>query len=309
MQGLGLEGLIVAAATPMTATGEVDYARIPELVAHYARHRIAGIYALGSTGEGMSLSEEERRRAAEAFVNAAAGRMKVLVQVGHSSLKTSCRLAAHAAEIGADAISATPPSYFKPESEEVAVVGLAQIAAAAPKLPFYYYHIPALSGVTLEPVALARLARERVPNFAGIKYSDAATLYNLPLLQAVDARLEFFSGADEAYLAGLAIGYRAAIGSTYGFAAPLYHRVRAAFAAGEWDEARLWQARVIEMIRTIFAACGRGGLKAMMALVGVNCGPPRWPIRPVSSKQQETLRRALEQMGWFEWMETAQAGA
>jgi N-acetylneuraminate lyase len=302
MQGLGLEGLIVATMTPMTPADEVDLARIPELVAHYERHGIAALYVLGSTGEGVSLTEEERRQVAEAFVAAAAGRLKVFVQVGHTSLKTSVRLAAHAAEIGADAISATPPGYFKPASETDVVAGLAEIVAAAPDLPFYYYHIPALSGVALDPVALTRIAHERLPNFAGVKYSDPATLYHLPLLQAVDARLEFFSGADEAYLQCLALGYRVAIGSTYGFAAPLFHRVRAAFAAGDWAEARLWQGRAVEMIRAIFATCGRGGLKTMMALVGVDCGPSRWPIAPVSPEQKEALRKALDRMGWFEWI-------
>ncbi len=86
---------------------------------------------------------------AEAYVSSAKGRMKTFVQVGHNSLKASAELAGHAESIGADAVSATPTGYFKVSGEEALVEGLLPIVEAAPKTPFYYYHIPFLSGVNL----------------------------------------------------------------------------------------------------------------------------------------------------------------
>lgn len=309
MQGLELNGLVAAAMTPMHESGTVNPDLIPEIVAHYERCGIAGVYILGSTGEGMSLTEEERLEVAARFVEEIGGRMKTILQVGHSSLQTSAVLAAHGEALGVDAISATPPGYFKPSDEENLVEGLRLITDAAPVTPFYYYHIPYLSGVTLDPMTLSRIALDRLPTFAGIKYSDPATLYNLPLLQAVDPRLEFMSGSDEAYLQCLAQGYKAAIGSTYGFAAPIFDRVREAFEAGRMDEARLWQGRALEMIHHLFRCSGRGGLKAMMKLIDIDCGPVRRPLDPVSDAQFADLRRTMEEIGWFEWIGNEQVAA
>jgi N-acetylneuraminate lyase len=302
MEALRLDGLVVAAATPMKESGEVNFDLIPGIVDHYVRHGMVGVYVLGTTGEGMLLTDQERQEVAAAYVEAIGGRMKTILQVGHSSLKTSAVLAAHGEKLGVDAVSATPPGYFKPNDEKGLVEDLGIMTEAAPNTPFYYYHIPVLSGVTLDPMKLTGIALDRLPTFVGIKYSDGATLHNLPLLQAIDERLEFMSGSGEGYLQCLAQGYKAAICSTYGFAAPIYQEVRKAFEAGRLEEARMWQARALEMIHHLFRACGRGGLKEMMKLVGLDCGPVRRPLDPVTPEQFAELKRTMERIGWFEWV-------
>jgi len=302
MEALRLDGLVVAAVTPMTESGEVNFDLIPAIVEHYVRQGMVGAYLVGSTGEGMSLTDDERRDVAAAFVEAIGGRMKTILQVGHSSMKTAAELAAHGEALAVDAISATPPGYFKPSDEKGLVEGIAMMTEAAPKTPFYYYHIPFLSGVNIDPMKFTEIALDRLPTFVGIKYSDGATLYNLPLLQAIDERLEFMSGSDEAYLQCLAQGYSGAIGSTYGFAAPIYQEVRRAFEVGQLEEARMWQGRALEMIHHLFRTSGRGGLKEMMKLVGLDCGPVRRPIDPVTPEQSADLARTMERIGWFEWV-------
>ena len=180
--------------------------------------------------------------------------------------------------------------------------GLLPIVEAAPKTPFYYYHIPFLSGVNLDPMKLTDRAMDRLPTFCGIKYSDGASLYNLPLLEKVGPGLEFLAGSDEAYLMSVAQGYRAAVGSTYNYAAPIYDRVREAVNSGDLEEAQLWQARALEMLGAMFGTCGRASLKVMMQMVGIDCGPVRRPIDPASPEQIAALRKGLEEMGWFDWV-------
>jgi|TARA_B110000037_G_scaffold91571_1_gene108123 N-acetylneuraminate lyase len=302
MEPLRMSGLVAAVVTPMDTTGELNLEVVSKVVDHLEKKGITGIYIAGSTGEGMSLTDEERRAVAEAYVLAAKGRMKSFVQVGHNSLKASAELAGHAEAIGADAVSATPTGYFKVSGEEELVEGLLPIVEAAPKTPFYYYHIPFLSGVTLDPMKLTDRAMDRLPTFCGIKYSDGATLYNLPLLEKVGPGLEFLAGSDEAYLMSVAQGFRAAVGSTYNYAAPLYDNVRAALSAGDFKGAQMWQKRALEMIELMFGTCGRASLKVMMQMVGIDCGPVRRPIDPASPEQIAALRKGLEEMGWFEWV-------
>ena len=248
------------------------------------------------------LTDDERRAVAAEYVRLAKGRFRTVVQVGHNSMRVSGELAAHAESLGVDAVSATPPGYFKPGDETGLVEAMREIVEAAPATPFYYYHIPFLSGVVIDPMRFTNIALDRLPTFVGIKYSDAATLYNLPLLKRVAPGLEFLAGSDEAYLQSIAQGYKAAVGSTYNYAAPIYHRVREAFEAGRFDEAREWQGRAMRMIEAIFSTCGRAGLKAMMGMVGVECGPARRPVEPATREQVAKLRSELTAMGWFEWV-------
>jgi len=302
MDPLNFQGLVAATVTPMDERGDINLEPIPRALDYLERTGVVGIYVLGSTGEGMLLTDDERREVAAEYVRHAKGRFKIVVQVGHNSMRVSAELAAHAESLGVDAVSATPPGYFKPGSETGLVEAIREIVDAAPATPFYYYHIPFLSGVVIDPMQFTVIAMDRLPTFVGIKYSDGATLHNLPLLQRAAPGLEFLSGSDEAYLQGIAQGYKAAVGSTYNYAAPIYHRVREAFEAGRCDEAREWQGRAMRMIDTILSTCGRAGLKAMMGMVGVDCGPARRPIEPATREQVATLRKELTNMGWFEWV-------
>ena len=297
-----MRGLVAAVVTPMNAKGDLDLGVVPRVVDYLASKGITGIYIAGSTGEGMSLTDEERRGVAEAYVGAAKGRMKSFVQVGHNSLRASADLAGHAESIGADAVSATPTGYFKVSGEAELVEGLLPIVEAAPKTPFYYYHIPFLSGVNLDPIKLTDISMDRLPTFCGIKYSDGASLHNLSLLESVAPGLEFLSGSDEAYLMSVAQGYKAAVGSTYNYAAPIYNNVRKSLSVGDFKRAQVWQKHALEMITAMFETCGRSSLKVMMQMVGIDCGPVRRPIDPASPDQIIALRKRLDTMGWFEWI-------
>src|SRR5690606_14041772 len=121
----------------------------------------------GSTGEGPSLSGSERKQLAEAFVEASAKRLKVFVHVGHNSLEEARELAAHAQQIGADFVSATPPAYFKINTTRALADSLAMIASGAPELPMFYYHIPSLTGVGLDMVELLQISEKTIPTLAG----------------------------------------------------------------------------------------------------------------------------------------------
>ncbi len=288
-----LTGLTAATFTPMQTDGSLNLDRVGSVVDYLLAQGIRALYVCGSTGEGPLLSNAERMATAEAYVAAAAGRLPVVVQVGHSSLAEARGLAAHAQKIGADAVSAVAPYYFKPGSVDVLLECLIEITSAAPQLPFYYYHIPHITGVGLDVVELLGRAGEKLPTLAGVKYT-APTLDELQALREVeDGRFDVLHGRDEMLLAGLAMGVRGAIGSTYNFAAPLYLRLIEAFDRGDLDEARRCQAASIALIRCILAIGGQAGLKAAMGIIGPDCGPVRLPLVTLSPEQTEHLKREL----------------
>jgi N-acetylneuraminate lyase len=299
-----LSGLVAATFTPMRPDGSLNLAMAKPIVEHLIRSGVSGLYVCGSTGEGPLLTNDERKATAAAYVEATAGRLPVVVQVGHSSMFEARQLAAHAQEIGANATSAVAPYYFKPNSVGSLVDCLAEIAGGAPKLPFYYYHIPALSGVDVDAVELLRKVPAKIPNFAGIKYTAPTTDEFQTLLEMQDDHYCILFGRDEMLLSGLAVGAQGAVGSTYNFATPLYNRVIAAYKRGDVEEARRWQSRAVAMVRILLRYRGHAGLKATMSLLGLDCGPNRLPVVTLKPEEAEKMRLELDTLGFFPWVAT-----
>lgn len=295
------EGLIAATYTPLCDDGALNLDVIPQLTDHLIESGVAGLYVCGSTGEGVSLSSDERRQVTEAYVKATNGRVPVVVQVGHNSVAESRLLAKHAADIGATAISANAPSYFKITDVQTLVDCMSDIAVAAPCLPFYYYHIPMLTGAAVDMVAFLERAGTAIPNLAGIKYTDSRIDEYQACLSFEGGRYDVLWGLDEMLLGALAVGAKAAIGSTYNIAAPHYLKVIQAFEGGDMETARQLQLRAINMIRTIVQYPLHPAIKTIFGMRGFACGPCRLPQRPMTETQVNKLKRELEAMDFFNW--------
>lgn len=301
MTTLRLEGLIAAAYTPLDRAGSLLPSGIKPMVERLLADGVSGFYVCGSTGEGMSLSSAERRTVAEAFVDAVAQRVPVVVQVGHNSLTEARQLAAHAEEIGCDAVSATCPSYFRVTDVSTLIDCMAEVAAAAPALPFYYYHIPALTGSTLDVVEFLQRGPARIATLAGLKYSDTK-LHEFQGCRELDGgRFDVVWGCDEMLLGALATGAAGAIGSTYNIAAPLYRNIINAFDRGDLDEARRLQSLSVSMVRTLMQFPFHPAMKALLELTGLKLGACRLPLGRLSVDDRERLRRELESIGFFDW--------
>lgn len=302
---LSIEGLVAATFTPFQSNGDVAFDSIGPMVDFLVQQGLSGLYVLGSTGEGLSLTEQERCDVASRFVEAAAARIPVIVQVGSESLRQARRLAAHAEQVGADAISAVSPVYFKPDSVSTLVASMAEVAAGAPSLPFYYYHIPAVTGVSASIADFLNAARDAIPNFAGVKFTSPAIHEYQAAVEVGGDDLETLWGVDEMLLSGLVAGGRGAVGSTYNYAAPVYQRLINAFQRGDMDSARRFQADAQAIVRAFVPYGPRAAQKAIMAMIGYDCGPSRLPITPLEEDRTEALRRDLESIGFFDQIATS----
>jgi N-acetylneuraminate lyase len=229
----------------------------------------------------------------EAYLEAAAGRVPVVVHVGHNSLTDARALAAHAQKVGADAIAVVPPSYFSIGSIAGLVDCLKDIADAAPDMPLYYYHIPRLTGVGLRMVDLLERADEALPSFAGLKFSSFEFDDLLCCIRHGERRYNVLFGSDEMLLAGLSMGAAGAVGSTFNFMGPYYRRVIDALEAGDLNQAQDHQLVATRMVHQILKYGGHDALKAAMAVMGEDCGPPRLPWKPLSTDATASLREDL----------------
>mgnify|MGYP005844445211 CR=1 FL=1 len=293
--------LIAAPHTPFHADGRLNGEAVARQAAHLARCGVDGVFVGGTTGESASLTVEERISLAERWCQAApACDLDVLVHVGHTSQSDACRLAAHAQQAHADAVAAYAPHYFKPSAVDDLIDFLAPIAQAAGDLPFYYYDIPVMTGVRLPMVEFLERGKARIPNLVGLKYSNDDLVQLLQCIQFQEGEFEILFGRDEALIAAMACGVRGAVGSTYNFAAPLYRRLLGAVAAGDWPAARALQAQSIAIVRAMESFGFLAASKAAMSLLGVDCGPPRPPLRKLPAEQIEALRGRLEQIGFFD---------
>jgi dihydrodipicolinate synthase/N-acetylneuraminate lyase len=166
-----LKGALAATVTPLTDGGAaLDEDGIGPVVDFLHRGGLDGLLALGTNGEGILLTQEERKRVAQLYLEASAGRLQVAVHAGAQSTADTVALSAHAAEIGADAVAVIAPPYFKLDEASLLEHFTAAAAACAP-LPFYVYEFAITSGYAVPPDVVHRL-RERAPNLAGLKVSD-----------------------------------------------------------------------------------------------------------------------------------------
>ncbi len=298
-----LLGLVTATHTPLHADGSLNLTVVERQAAHLLGHGIETVFIGGSTGESTSLAVEERRALAERWFAVAEGTpMRIVVHVGANCLADARELAAHAEQLGAAAIAAVAPSYFKPRDLDTLVATMAHLAAAAPATPFYYYDIPVLTGLSHSMPDFLAQAPARIPTLAGLKFTNGDLMAFQFLIHADGGKWDILYGCDEQFLGALAMGGTGAVGSGFNFAAPVYQRLLRAFHAGDLATAREEQFRGVRLIK-LFASYGyMGATKAAMQMLGIEVGPPRLPNATLTPEQTAKLRAELEAMGFFEWV-------
>lgn len=197
-----LKGALAAAVTPLAGGGEtLDEDAFDPLVAFLESGGLDGLLALGTTGEGILLAAAERRRAAELFVAARPDGFAVAVHCGAQTTRETVELAAHAADLGADAVAAIGPPYYALD-ERALLEHFAAAAQACEPVPFYVYEFAARTGYAV-PVAVLAHLRDEAPNFVGLKVSDRPWERFEPyLLEGLD----IFIGPEGLIQRGLAAG-------------------------------------------------------------------------------------------------------
>jgi N-acetylneuraminate lyase len=300
MINLHLEGLIAAPFTPMNLDGSLNLGVIPEYYQMLKANGVTGAFICGSTGEGVSLSMSERKDVAEAWAACSKNDSNFVVMplVGGTCLADCKEIALHAKAIGLDAVSFTAPFYFKPNNAVLLAQCCAEIAAVVPDMPFYYYHIPVLTGVDCSMYDLLQAIDGKIPNFAGIKYTHEDFMDFLSCMNFQNGKYDMLWGRDENMLPALALGTKAAIGSTFNYAAPLYYQLIDAYNNGDLSKSKSLQQQSIDMIRLLGKYGGIATGKAYMKLIGLDCGAFRLPVKNMTDIQFEAFKAEVEKLNF-----------
>jgi N-acetylneuraminate lyase len=275
-----LTGLIAAPFTPMHVNGDINPSIIPAYYKFLKHNNVAGAFICGSTGEGVSLTISEKMAIAEAWANATKGdpHFRVITLLGGTCIADCKMLAKHGESIGLYAVSFTAPSYFKPANATVLAEMCAEIAAMVPNMPFYYYHIPVLTGANVAMIDLLA-AVGHIPNFVGIKYTHEDFMDFLSCMNFNQGKYDMLWGRDENMLSALVLGSKGAVGSTFNYLAPLYNRLIEAFEKNDLTTAAALQQKSIDLIRLLGKYGGIATGKAYMKLVDFDFGGFRLPVK------------------------------
>ena len=298
-----INGLIAAPYTPMSNTGKINPMIIPNYSEFLKKKGIKGVFICGTTGEGLSLSIEERFIIANEWIKQKSPEFKVIIHVGTTSLEQSKSLAIHAQKIGADAISTMAPMFLKPNNINNLVKFCKEIAKEANDTPFYYYNIPSISGVELSMVDYINLASKEIPSFYGMKFTHNNFMEMQSCINLNNNKWNILHGLDEVLLAGLSFGITGAVGSTYNFLGNLYNSIIQEFKNGKIENARKKQLISVRIIETMIKYGGSivAG-KSMMKLIGIDCGPTRSPLPKLSDNEFSKLKEELKKVDFYKYL-------
>ncbi|MFL5915574.1 MAG: dihydrodipicolinate synthase family protein [Gaiellaceae bacterium] len=280
-----LRGALAAAVTPLRGDA-FDAAAVGPYVDFLADRGLDGLLALGTTGEGVLFSPEERREIAVLFVEAAQGKLQVAVHCGAQTTRETALLAEHAASVGADAVAVIAPPYFALDEDELLAHFETAASACAP-LPFYLYEFEARSGYPI-PLAVIERLRERAPNLAGMKVSDSPWERVAPYL--VEG-LDVFVGAEALLVQGLAAG---AVGAVSGLAGSFPDAVVPLVREPTPEAGERATALRAQLQRFPFHAAS----KAALGFRGVTVGAEvRAPLRGLTDEERAEVERIVREWG------------
>jgi len=258
--------------------GTINPAAVEEWTLHLIQKGVNGVYVGGSSGECIYQNVEERKQILEHVMKRAKGKITVIAHVACNNTEDSCKLAAHAEQLGVDAIAAIPPIYFHLPDHAIADYW-SDISAAAPNTDFIIYNIPQLAGVALTPNCLKLMLQN--PRVVGVKNSSMPTMDIQTFKSLGGEDFVVFNGPDEQLISGLAIGAEGGIGGTYGVMPELYLKIIESYEKGFLKDAIELQNKANEIISEM-CSC-KGNLYAVIKEIikmreGIDLGGVRKPL-------------------------------
>ena len=291
-----LHGIYAPIATPF-AGGEIAYDKLENNLEFWLGSDLEGIVVMGSNGEFVLLTPQEKEELMRFVCARAKGKKPVIAGTGAEATAETIRLNRKAAEAGADAVLVVTPNYYKGEMTDSVLARFYTDVADASPLPVILYNMPRNAGINISAKLAVGLAKH--PNIIGIKDSGGNIVQIADMIRNAPEGFSVFAGSASYLYTSLALG---ATGGTLALANIFPNecaRVQTLFDNGKMQEARDLQMNLIDSNNAVTARWGIPGLKAAMEMIGLYGGDPRPPLVPLGEADREELRKVLTKTGFF----------
>lgn len=290
-----MQGVVIAAITPMNPDGSVDYEGVEAFAEYLSQSGVNCLYPNGTNGESLLLTKEERERIAEIFVRVSNHRVPVFIQCGAMTTEEAASHAQHAVKIGADGIGVMTPAFFTMDDEGLFQYFSAVITPLPEDFPVYIYNIPGCTGNDVSPALMARLLKT-FPNIRGIKFSKPDLMRLEDYMLACERKPDLLIGCDSLFVPCLTIG---GVGEVSGPGALFYERftrMYRQYTEGDFVGAMETQKQIVETDRKLGGIPGIPALKTLLKLRGViKCDACRAPLRPLTEEEVTRLSNIWEE--------------
>lgn len=287
-------GVIPAFYACYDEAGNISDKGVQDLTRYFIDKGVKGVYVNGSSGEGIYLNKEDKKKVLENVMKANDGSLTVIAHVGCNNTEDSQELAKHAESLGVDAIASIPPIYFHLPEYSIAKYWN-DISAAAPNTDFVIYNIPQLAGVALTPALYAEMRKN--PRVIGVKNSSMPVQDIQVFVQDGGEDYIVFNGPDEQFISGRIIGAGGGIGGTYGVMPDLFLAMNEALEKKDLELAKQIQYDVDAIIYKMCS--GHGNMYAIAKAIlkkneGLELGSVKAPLEPLAEDDLKIVDEAAE---------------
>ena len=290
-----LGGLFPPIPTPFTAKGGLALSALKKNLAYWNQFDLRGFVVLGSNGEFIFLSGQEKLKVLETARTATPPDRLLIAGTGCQSTLGTIELTEAAAKIGADAALVLTPSYYKGRMTPEALVRHYQAVADASPIPVLIYNMPACTGIDLDAATIAAIAAHT--NIIGLKDSGGNVVKMGDVRRLVGPEFQVLAGSASFLLPALSVGAVGGVLTLANIAPEQCLAIHQYFQNGEWKQAREIQVRMIPVNTAVTRGWGIPALKAAMDMLGLYGGPVRQPLLPLSEDMKRELRAILVEGG------------
>jgi 4-hydroxy-2-oxoglutarate aldolase len=292
---ISLAGVFPPITTPFDPEGNVDYQALVRNLERWNQYELAGYVVLGSNGEAVYLTEEEKLRVLKTARQAIPPNRLLIAGTGCESTRQTITFTRQAAQAGADAALVVTPHYFGGQMTPESLVHYYEAVAEASPIPIMLYNVPKFTHVDMDAATIARAAQH--PNIVGLKDSSGNITKLADIVRQTDPTFQVLAGAAGFFFAGLALGAVGGVLALANIAPQQCVDIYRLFKAGRWDEAADLQRRMIPVNAAVTARFGIAGLKSALDMLGYYGGPVRQPLLDLTKNERQTLRDILVKGG------------
>ena len=288
------EGAGVALITPFTESGEVNYAKLEELVEEQIAGGTDAIIACGTTGESSTMSHEEHLDVVRFVCKVTGRRIPVIAGTGSNSTSEAIHLSKEAEKAGADGLLLVTPYYNK--ATQGGLIAHYTAIAGSVNIPILLYHIPGRTGLTMKPETIVKLCKE-VPNIVGVKEASANFSAIAEIMSMAGGCVDLYSGNDDQIVPILSMGGKGVISVLSNVAPRQTHDICESYLKGDVKRSLKLQLDAIPLINALFCEVNPIPVKAAMNMMGKEVGPLRLPLTEMEPQNKERLKKAMEEYG------------